>query len=89
MFADYPQEFLPETGLQLPHDPWMEISEPILSEYQATAPIPTSVESLTAGFDLGSNWPMMAIIGVGALVVLRGKKKQPPVKRRRRSRRKR
>jgi hypothetical protein len=84
MFADYPQEFLSETGLQLPHDPWMEISDPI-SEYQAAATTP--IESLTAGFDLGSNWPMMAIIGVGALVVLRGKKKQPPV--RRRSRRKR
>jgi hypothetical protein len=84
MFADYPQE--PFDG-SIPSEPWMEVSEPILSEYQATAPIPTSVESLTAGFDLGSNWPMMAIIGVGVLIALRGKKKEPHA--RRRSRRKR
>lgn len=86
MFADYPQEQNGSTPF--PSEPWMELSEPGLSDFLQS--IPASTESpLTAGFDLGSGWPLLAIMGVGALVMLRGGKKKHPARRRSRRKRKR
>lgn len=42
----------------------------------------------TAGFSLGGNWPILAIVGIGAFLVMRGKKSGPGEIKTRRVRRK-
>jgi hypothetical protein len=45
------------------------------------------VDFMTAGFDLGTNWPIMAILGIGMLVAMRKGKPNVPRRRMKKSKR--
>jgi len=48
---------------------------------------PTGLSALTAGFDLGSKWPILAIVGIGALMMFKKGPKGRTKGKRRKSRR--
>lgn len=50
---------------------------------------PTVTGVQTAGFSLGGSWPILAIVGIGAFLVMRGKKGADVPKRKRGKRRER
>jgi hypothetical protein len=57
---------------------------PTVTTTVTTTVAPTGLSTLIAGFDLGSNWPILAVLGIGALMIF---KKGPKGKRGRKKKR--
>ena len=74
---------LPEYGITIPVSDdevaWVEANSEIIKYNSTTGEVVS-----TAGFDLGSSWPILAIVGIGALMIF---KKEPKSKSKGRSRR--